>query len=68
MHTLSDFERKLLIIVQHESRKGTSPSLVFLKQRTGRSEQEIRNATKTLIKQGWLTVEHKQLRVVKSVF
>lgn len=68
MHTLSDFERKLLIIVQHESRKGNSPSLAFLKQRTGHSGEDIINATKSLIQQGWLTVEDKQLKVVKSVF
>lgn len=68
MHTLSDFDRKLLIIVQHESRKGTSPSLAFLKKRTGRSEWDIRNATKSLIKQGWLKVKDKQLKIAKNVF
>lgn len=68
LHTLSDMERKLLIIIQHENHKGKSPSLSFLHRRTGRSEEEIQMTIKKLVKLGWLMVRDKQLLVVQPIF
>jgi len=65
---LSDFERKLITIVQNESRKGESPSLEELKAWTGRNENEIKDTIKDLIKRRWLAIQNKKLIVYRRLF
>ncbi|UQZ46111.1 hypothetical protein M1D69_11695 [Bacillus sp. PK3-037] len=52
---MSDFERNLyqIIVNMHLYRK--NPTLPELKRKTGKSEQEIREATKSLIRKGVLS-------------
>ncbi|MBG9771453.1 hypothetical protein [Bacillus vallismortis] len=49
---MTDFERKLyrIIVNMHLYRK--NPTLQELKRKTGKGEQEIRDATKSLIRKG----------------
>ncbi|MGG0025190.1 hypothetical protein AB1M41_19625 [Bacillus inaquosorum] len=52
---MNDFERKLyrIIVNMHLYRK--NPTMPELKRKTGKSEQEIREATKSLIRKGALS-------------
>ncbi|MCY8310590.1 hypothetical protein MOC96_18085 [Bacillus vallismortis] len=52
---MTDFERKLyqIIVNMHLYRK--NPTLTELKRKTGKSEQEIRETTKSLIRKGALS-------------
>lgn len=65
---LADFERKLIVIIQHENHKNQSPSLEFLTRRTGRSAKDVQATIKKLVQQNWLTVKDKQLKVTQSIF
>lgn len=65
---LTDFERKLITIVQHESRKGQSPDLEELKAWTGREEDEIKETIKDLVQRRWLAVHDKKLIVNRRLF
>jgi len=65
---LTDFERKLITIVQHESRKGQSPALEALKKWTGREEDEIKETIKDLVQRRWLAVYDKKLIVSRKLF
>ena len=65
---LSDFERKLMVMIQHENHKNQSPSLEFLTRRTGRSAEDVQDTIKELVQQNWLTVKDKQLKVTQAIF
>ena len=65
---LSDFERKLMVMIQHENHKNQSPSLEFLTRRTGRSAEDVQDTIKKLVQQNWLTVKDKQLKVTQAIF
>ncbi|MEG7356722.1 hypothetical protein V6D44_13850 [Bacillus sp. 0209A] len=56
---MTDFERKLyrIIVNMHLYRK--NPTLQELKRKTGKSEQEIRETTKSLIRKGALSWDKK---------
>lgn len=43
---MTDFERKLYQIILNMRLYGKNPTLLELKRKTGKSEQEIREATK----------------------
>ncbi len=49
---LTDFERKLYQIFVNMRIYGKNPTLPELKRKTGKTEQEIREATKSLIRKG----------------
>ncbi|MGG3936353.1 hypothetical protein ACTXHP_08400 [Bacillus stercoris] len=49
---MTDFERKSYQIFVNMRLYGKNPTLSELKRKTGKSEQEIREATKSLIRQG----------------
>lgn len=55
MIIITDFERKLYQIILNMSLYRRNPTLNDLKRKTGKSEQEIRAATKNLIRQGKLS-------------
>ena len=48
VNQLTDFERKLITIIQHNTRKGHKPSIKELELRSGRREDEIRAVTQDL--------------------
>ncbi|MCY8309931.1 hypothetical protein [Bacillus vallismortis] len=52
---MTDFERKLYRIFVNMRLYGKNPTLPELKRKTGKSEQEIREATKSLIRKGALS-------------
>ncbi|MCC2528166.1 hypothetical protein LKL24_12150 [Bacillus halotolerans] len=52
---MTDLERKLYQIFINMRLYGKSPTLPELKRKTGKSEQEIREATKSLIRKGALS-------------
>ncbi|CAF1756164.1 hypothetical protein NRS6092_02963 [Bacillus subtilis] len=52
---MTDFERKLYQIFVNMQLYGKNPTLRELKRKTGKSEQEIREATKSLIRKGALS-------------
>ncbi|MCX4077483.1 hypothetical protein OQZ55_14900 [Bacillus subtilis] len=49
---MTDFERKLYQIFVNMRIYGKNPTLPELKRKTGKTEQEIREATKSLIRKG----------------
>ncbi|MBV5122907.1 hypothetical protein [Bacillus halotolerans] len=52
---MNDFERKLYRIIVNMHLYGKNPTLPELKRKTGKSEQEIRETTKSLIRKGALS-------------
>ncbi|MBU5264414.1 hypothetical protein [Bacillus atrophaeus] len=52
---MTDFERKVYQIIVNMSLYSKNPTLDELKRKTGNSEQEIRSAVKSLIRQGELS-------------
>lgn len=52
---MTDFERKLYQIFVNMQLYGKNSTLRELKRKTGKSEQEIREATKSLIRKGALS-------------
>ncbi|MCY8123047.1 hypothetical protein MOC55_13640 [Bacillus spizizenii] len=52
---MNDFERKLNQIIVNMHLYGKTPSLEDLKRKTGKTEEEIREATKSLIIKGKLS-------------
>lgn len=56
---LTDFERKLLIILSHHNKKGQLTTLKELQIWTGRGEIEIRNTINILLDKGFLKKERK---------
>ncbi|KYD05422.1 hypothetical protein [Bacillus atrophaeus] len=52
---MTDFERKLYQIILNMSLYGKNPTMGDLKRKTGKTEKEIREATKNLIRNGELT-------------
>lgn len=65
---LTDFERKLITVIQNSNRKGSTPSLRILELRTGRTESEIKKTIKDLIRRKWLAVHNDKIVVIKSLF
>lgn len=65
---LNDFERKLVTIIQHNSKRGKSPSIDELELRSGREANEIKKVTKDLIKRGWIGIKEGKLVAVKKLF
>ncbi|MGG1348421.1 hypothetical protein ABE197_17355 [Bacillus subtilis] len=59
---MNDFERKLyrIIVNMHLYRK--NPTMPELKRKTGKGEQEIREATKNLIRKGAISWDKEQKR------
>lgn len=65
---LSDFERKLITIIQHNTKRGNYPTLEELELRTGRSPGEIKEVIKDLIKRNWLGVSEGKVIVLRKLF
>jgi len=65
---LSHFERKLITIIQHQTRRGDAPSLEELERRLGHGAREIKDTTKDLIKRRWLGISKGKLVVRGKVF
>ena len=68
VNQLTDFERKLITIIQHNTRKGHNPSIKELELRSGRREDEIRAVTQDLIKRKWLGIQEGRIVVLKNLF
>lgn len=65
---LSDFERKLITIVQHYNREKRSPGLKTLEAKTGHSEEDIQQTIRYLVSREWLVVHDKKLMVKQQLF
>ncbi len=65
---LTDFERKLYQIIANMSLYGKNPTLPELIRKTGKSEQEIREATKNLTRKGALSWDKKNMDYFKKPF
>ncbi len=65
---LSDFERKLVTIIQHNTKRGNYPTLEELEQRTGHSPEEIKEVIQDLIKRNWLGVSEGKVIVLRKLF
>ncbi|MCY8946218.1 hypothetical protein [Bacillus atrophaeus] len=59
---MTDFERKLYQIILNMSLYRRNPTLNDLKRKTGKTEKEIREATKNLIRNGELTWNKEKQR------
>jgi len=68
MHGLSDFERKLVTIIQHNTKRGHFPPLEELELRTGHHPNEIKEVIKDLIKRGWLGLSEGEIVVLRKLF
>jgi DNA-binding MarR family transcriptional regulator len=67
-HDLTDFERKLVTIIQHNNKRGRSPSLKELEFRSGYTESEIKETINNLIKRNWLGVHEGKIIVKRILF
>jgi len=67
-NNLSDFERKLITIIQHNNKRGKSPSLEELKLRTGHSESNIKDVIDDLVTREWLREIDNKLIVQQNLF
>ncbi|MFD1363178.1 hypothetical protein [Lentibacillus salinarum] len=65
---LSDLERKLLIILQHNNKKGRLPSLSELQSRSGHQGDEIRGIINDLIQRKWIKEENGEWIVIQQLF
>jgi len=65
---LNDFERKLVTIIQHNNKKGRSPSLEELEIRSRHHANEIKEVIKDLIKRRWLEISEGKLIVLQKLF
>ncbi|MGJ9443764.1 hypothetical protein [Bacillus sp. MFK14] len=59
---MTDFERKLYQIFVNMSLYGKNPTLPELKRKTGKGEQEIREATKCLIRKEAISWDKEKKR------
>ncbi|MFC9658488.1 hypothetical protein ACFVIX_22810 [Bacillus subtilis] len=62
---MTDFERKLYRIIVNMRLYGKNPTLPELKIKTGKSEQEIRETTKSLIRKGALSWDKENMDYLK---
>jgi len=65
---LSDFERKLITIIQHNNKRGKSPSLEELEMRTGHNSNEIKETIKGLVEKRWIEIQDRKLVVIQKLF
>lgn len=65
---LSDFERKLLVILSHHNKRGHRTSIKELEIKTGRSEVDIKKTLEHLINIGFITEKDNYLVVKNSLF
>lgn len=68
VRALSDFERKLITIIQHYNQEKRSPGLKTLKVKTGHSEENIKLTIRDLVSRKWLVVHDKKLMVQQRLF
>jgi len=68
VNTLTDFERKLITIVQHYNQEHRSPGIQTLKNKTGHSEKDIQQTIQDLVARKWLVVHDKKLMVRERLF
>lgn len=66
--TLSDFERKLVTIIQHYNKEKRSPGIHTLMNKTGRDEKNIQETIQYLVARKWLVVHEKKLMVRQRLF
>lgn len=67
-NNLTDFERKLITIIQHNNKKGRLPSLEELKIRTGHNVDDIKEVVNNLAKRGWINISEGKLIVLIKLF
>lgn len=68
VRSLSDFERKLITIIQHYNQEHKSPGISTLKQKTGHNEADIQQTIRDLVSRKWLVVHDKKLKVLDRLF
>lgn len=61
-------ERKLLTVIQHNNRKGRSPSLAELQMRIGYNNEDIKRIINNLIQKDWLKQKDGNLIIKKTLF
>ncbi|TMN22725.1 MarR family transcriptional regulator [Lentibacillus cibarius] len=65
---LTDLERKILTVLQHNNKKGRIPSLTELQFRLGHSGDEIQEIVNDLIERRWIEVEDGEWIVIRKLF
>lgn len=65
---LSDFERKLITIIQHYNQEKRSPGIKTLENKTGHQEEDIQRTIRDLVARKWLVVHDKKLKVLQRLF
>lgn len=65
---LSDFERKLITIIQHYNQEHRSPGISTLKSKTGHDEDDIQQTIRDLVSRRWLVVHDKKIMVQQKLF
>ncbi|MDL5023338.1 hypothetical protein [Bacillus velezensis] len=63
---MTDFERKVYRIIFNMTRFGKNPSMEQLKRKTGKDEQTIRAAVKSLMRQRILKWDKKKEKWIKN--
>jgi len=62
---LSDFERKLITVLQHNNKKGKIPSMRELEARLGHNSNDIQKSVDSLIDRYWIE-DHNGEWIVKN--
>lgn len=65
---LSDFERKLVTILQHNNKKEKVPSIQELEVRLGHSSYEIQKSVNDLINRNWIEENNGEWIVKNKLF
>lgn len=65
---LSDFERKLITIIQHYNQEHRSPGISTLTTKTGHDEVDIQQTIRDLVSRKWLVVHDKKIMVQQRLF
>lgn len=65
---LTEFERKLITIIQHYNKKHKSPGISTLKIKTGQEETNVADVVQDLVRREWLVVRDKKLMVACRIF
>lgn len=63
---LKGFERKLITIIQHQNKRGKSPSLEEMELWLGRDGSEMKEVIRGLLKKRWLRINENKMIVLKD--
>lgn len=66
--TLTDFERKLITIMQHNNKRGRVVTLTELEMRIGHNSTEIKEVINDLIGRNWIEENNGNWIVIRKLF